>query len=356
MMHSIYRGRPPHGPCMGARLLHLIVALLAVLTLSQGPAAMAADKARGMQASQKKSNVKAEQKVQVKKPARAAGAPVKAHAGTAKMAPPAPKLVTTESGLKYEDIAVGAGPSPKLGDRVVIHYTSAVKDGKKVDSSRDRGKPYEFVVGVGQVIQGWDEGIMSMKAGGRRKLTIPPGLAYGAGGSGGVIPPNATLVCDVELIAVREAPRAVVNMETTKGTIKIELFRKEAPISSANFERLVRAGFYNGLTFHRVETSPEFRLIQGGDPAGNGSGGPGYNIKGEFAANGWTTPKTHVAGAVAMARSQSYDSAGSQFYICINPVHQLDGNYAVFGQVVEGLDVAEKIVVGDKMTKVTMAE
>ncbi|BDI28420.1 peptidyl-prolyl cis-trans isomerase [Capsulimonas corticalis] len=149
----------------------------------------------------------------------------------------------------------------------------------------------------------------------------------------------------------------VVRMETVKGTILIKLFPKEAPISTANFLKLVNKGFYNGLTFHRIadlDPSNPSKIVQGGDPAGNGSGGPGYTIKGEFTSNHVNNPLKHVAGAVAMARTGEPDSAGSQFYICVNPVHFLDGNYAVFGQVIKGLDVAAKIEQGDKMTKVTV--
>ncbi len=157
--------------------------------------------------------------------------------------------------------------------------------------------------------------------------------------------------------AAASAP--VVRMVTTRGVILIKLYPKDAPKSCANFEKLVKKGFYNGLTFHRITSldpgSPS-KIVQGGDPLGNGQGGPGYMIKGEFKSNGVNNPLTHVAGAVAMARAGSPDSAGSQFYICVNPVHFLDGNYAVFGQVIKGLDVADKLQQGDKMTKVTLAK
>jgi peptidylprolyl isomerase len=110
--------------------------------------------------------------------------------------------VTTPSGLSYIDEKVGDGASPSKGKRVTVHYTGTLTDGKKFDSSRDRGQPFKFVIGVGQVIAGWDEGVMSMKVGGRRKLIIPSNLGYGARGAGGVIPPNAELHFDVELLGV----------------------------------------------------------------------------------------------------------------------------------------------------------
>lgn len=113
--------------------------------------------------------------------------------------------VTTPSGLKYIDIKEGSGDSPKTGQTVVVHYTGWLQsDGTKFDSSLDRGEPFEFTIGVGQVITGWDEGVATMKLGGKRRLIIPPELAYGErGAGGGVIPPNATLTFEVELLAIR---------------------------------------------------------------------------------------------------------------------------------------------------------
>jgi peptidylprolyl isomerase len=111
-------------------------------------------------------------------------------------------LVTTESGLQYEDIVEGTGAMPQPGQRVTVHYTGTLEDGTKFDSSRDRNRPFSFTVGVGQVIKGWDEGVGSMRVGGQRKLIIPPELGYGARGAGGVIPPNATLLFDVELLRI----------------------------------------------------------------------------------------------------------------------------------------------------------
>lgn len=109
---------------------------------------------------------------------------------------------TTDSGLQYVDIVEGTGATPQKGQTVTVHYTGTLEDGTKFDSSRDRNSPFSFKIGVGQVIQGWDEGVGSMKVGGRRKLIIPSELGYGARGAGGVIPPNATLLFDVELLRI----------------------------------------------------------------------------------------------------------------------------------------------------------
>jgi peptidylprolyl isomerase len=111
-------------------------------------------------------------------------------------------IITTPSGLKYVEIQEGTGETPQTGQTVKVHYTGTLEDGTKFDSSRDRGQPFKFNIGRGQVIKGWDEGLSTMKVGGRRKLIIPSELGYGARGAGGVIPPYSTLIFDVELLGV----------------------------------------------------------------------------------------------------------------------------------------------------------
>jgi FKBP-type peptidyl-prolyl cis-trans isomerase FkpA len=116
-------------------------------------------------------------------------------------------MITTPSGLQYEDSLIGSGPEAKAGQSVSVHYTGWLYEngvqGTKFDSSRDRNSPFQFSLGAGMVIKGWDEGVQGMKVGGKRTLVIPAGLGYGARGAGGVIPPNATLKFDVELLEVR---------------------------------------------------------------------------------------------------------------------------------------------------------
>jgi peptidyl-prolyl cis-trans isomerase B (cyclophilin B) len=142
------------------------------------------------------------------------------------------------------------------------------------------------------------------------------------------------------------AQSAVVTLENGQ-KIRIELFPTDAPKTVENFVTLAKKGFYDGLTFHRVV--PDF-VVQGGCPKGNGTGGPGYQIKAEF------NSQKHVRGTVAMARSQHPDSAGSQFYITYGPTPHLDGNYTVFGKVVEGMEHVDRIKQGDRMSSVTITE
>ena len=124
------------------------------------------------------------------------------------------------------------------------------------------------------------------------------------------------------------------------GVIDLELDKKAAPVTVENFEKLVKDKFYDGLIFHRI--IPGF-MIQGGDPEGTGMGGPGWHIKGEFAANGWDNPIAHKRGVISMARAQDPNSAGSQFFIMHGDANYLDGQYAAFGKVVRGIEVVDKI-------------
>ena len=148
------------------------------------------------------------------------------------------------------------------------------------------------------------------------------------------------------------------------GIVKAELYPEVAPITVENFVKLIKEGFYDGLIFHRV--IPGF-MIQGGDPEGSGMGGPGYSIKGEFASNGVENDLKHDRGVLSMARSMMPNSAGSQFFIMVEKAPHLDGDYAAFGQVTEGMDVVDAIVKAPRdmmdkpledqqMTKVTLIE
>lgn len=147
---------------------------------------------------------------------------------------------------------------------------------------------------------------------------------------------------------IDRAKTYTATIETSKGNIKVDLFPAEAPITVNSFVFLAREGFYDGLTFHRVEDW----VIQGGDPEGTGAGGPGYQLKNEAKSN---THK-HQAGTLAMARTQDPDSAGSQFYITKRPASHLDGLYTIFGQVTEGMDVVNKIERGDTIKSIKVEE
>ncbi len=146
------------------------------------------------------------------------------------------------------------------------------------------------------------------------------------------------------------------------GVIKVELYPEAAPNTVNNFISLANSGFYDGLTFHRI--IPGF-MIQGGDPSGDGTGGPDYSIAGEFEDNGFENGLKHTRGVISMARAQSYDSAGSQFFIMVADTQSLDGQYAAFGKVTEGMEVVDRIVGAERdsrdkpkepivMTKVTV--
>lgn len=152
-----------------------------------------------------------------------------------------------------------------------------------------------------------------------------------------------------EIAAIKAEGKKVAVIETARGPIKFELFDDDAPLTVANFVKLARAGFYDGLTFHRVVKEPRPFVIQGGDPLGNGMGNPGYTIEGEFSPT-----RQHLEGTVAMARSRDPNSAGCQFYICLAPAPELDTQYAIFGQVIEGMDAVLAVMQGDIMSRVTI--
>lgn len=142
-------------------------------------------------------------------------------------------------------------------------------------------------------------------------------------------------------------------IETDRGNIVVELYPNVAPKTVANFDKLSKDGFYNNLTFHRVE--PGF-VVQGGDPSGNGTGGPGYDLPAEISPT-----EKHLRGTLAMARkgdqvNPERKSSGSQFYICLEPAPFLDGQYTIFGGVVEGMDVVDKIKVGDHIKKIVLSD
>lgn len=157
----------------------------------------------------------------------------------------------------------------------------------------------------------------------------------------------ALLLILFPLSATAKGKNPIITLETTQGVITVELYPENAPITVANFLKLTDDKYYDGLTFHRY--APGF-VIQGGDPKGNGSGGPGYTIRDEH-DNGLT----HVKGAMAMARTSRPNSAGSQFYFCLEPAPHLNNNYTVFGQVINGMDVVLKLRKGDVMKKVKRA-
>ena len=134
-------------------------------------------------------------------------------------------------------------------------------------------------------------------------------------------------------------PIVTINVKNY-GVIRVELYPEYAPQTCANFISLVQSNFYNGLTFHRII---KHFMIQGGDPLGNGTGGPGYTIHGEFKSNGFDNPLNHDAGVISMARAMHPDSAGSQFFIMHEAAPHLDGQYAAFGKVIDGMDVVNTI-------------
>ena len=299
-------------------------------------------------------------------------------------APPSPTTATpppppSEDGsLVVQDLVIGTGVEAASGDKVKVHYVGTLTDGKEFDSSRPRGEPFTFDLGRGTVIKGWDQGVAGMRIGGKRKLTIPPSLAYGERGTPPKIPPNATLVFDVELLDVTKGPASpsdrpgggdplrgdfslaealsavpgkgplFATIETSKGLLRCRLFDDKAPVTVANFIGLatgkrtwkdplrgqwVNRPAYDGTTFHRVIKG---FMIQGGDPKGNGSGEPGYTFKDEMWGGKHDRP-----GLLSMA-NRGPDTNGAQFFITDAPSTHIDASYTIFGECAP-LDVVHEI-------------
>lgn len=158
------------------------------------------------------------------------------------------------------------------------------------------------------------------------------------------MPHSAPQADEIETLS-EQAETSQIRIATDKGDILFEFFPDVAPLHTAAFMKMALAGFYNGLNFHRVESG---FVIQGGDPDGDGTGGPGYRLKAEF------SDKPHIRGTVAMARSSNPDSAGSQFYICLGDARFLDNQYTVFGQMTDGFETLDAIRRGDVMNTVTV--
>lgn len=313
-------------------------------------------------------------------------------------------LILVSSGCIDPDSG-GNAAVVKEGDEVLVDYTGRLDDGTVFDTSvRDVAietgvynpnrdyQPIGFTVGAGQMIKGFDSGVIGMAVGEEKTLTLPPEDAYGVHredmvqtvsveelSAVGITPAlgeklttslgqvgtitnltntsvvidfnhrlsGKTLIFDVKLVSIGSEDvvadttektgeeNRIADIETSMGAMTVELYEARAPDTTSNFIELANRGFYNDLTFHRV--IDDF-MIQGGDPKGDGTGGSEKTIKLE------THPElTHVDGAVAMARSQHPDSASSQFYICDGAQPILDGQYAVFGRVTNGVDVVRAI-------------
>ena len=277
---------------------------------------------------------------------------------------------STDGGLGIEDLVVGDGTEASVGDKVKVHYRGTLTDGTEFDSSKKHDKPFDFKVGAGRVIKGWDQGVPGMKVGGKRKLTVPAPLGYGERGHPPVIPANATLVFEIELLDVAKSgasanaasPSAddplagkftladatknvkgtgalVAKIDTSMGALDCKLYDDKAPITVANFIGLasgertwkdpasgkwVQKPAYDGTTFHRVIKG---FMIQGGDPKGDGSGEPGYVIKDEI----WDGAKHDRTGLLCMA-NRGANTNGAQFFITEEPAKNLDGGYTIFGE------------------------
>ena len=159
-----------------------------------------------------------------------------------------------------------------------------------------------------------------------------------------LIAPSVWTGCSMISSASESSEEQVVAMRTTKGKFVFELYPDSAPVTVENFKKLIKKRFYNGLTFHRKVDNQSLNIIQGGDPKGDGTGGPGYTIVDEYSH---PNQRPHLRGIVAMARTNAPNSAGSQFYICLKPQPHLDGRYTTFGRLIQGMDVVDQLEIGD---------
>jgi peptidylprolyl isomerase/peptidyl-prolyl cis-trans isomerase B (cyclophilin B) len=272
--------------------------------------------------------------------------------------------------LVITDLIEGTGEPAKEGDTVTVNYVGVRSaDGTEFDNSYDRGQPYPVVLGEGLVIEGWDQGLIGVKAGGRRQLDIPAELAYGDGGSGDVIQPGDALTFVIDVVSIEPAPPEptlapiadpadcpapdgsseqqqefteypptcidvnktyTAEIVTNLGSMTVELYPDKAPITVNSFVTLARYHYFDGISCHRI--IPGF-VAQCGDPTGTGTGGPGYEFADELPESG-----EYQIGSLAMANSGP-NTNGSQFFIITGPDGTtLPPDYTLFGMVTEGLD------------------
>jgi cyclophilin family peptidyl-prolyl cis-trans isomerase/FKBP-type peptidyl-prolyl cis-trans isomerase len=269
--------------------------------------------------------------------------------------------------LVVTDLVEGTGDVVEAGDSITVDYVGVLsEDGTEFDNSYDRGEPFTVTIGVGQVIPGWDEGLVGMKEGGRRQLDIPADMAYGDAGAGELIPPGAALTFVVDVLVPPPPPTLGTEIDTAncpaadgsadqqqefeaypptcidtastytaeivtnKGTVVVELDDEAAPLTVNNFVTLARYHYFDGISCHRI--IPGF-MAQCGDPTGTGSGGPGYEFPDELPDGS----DVYTAGTLAMANAGP-NTNGSQFFIITGDATFLPPSYSVFGTVVEGLD------------------
>jgi cyclophilin family peptidyl-prolyl cis-trans isomerase len=272
--------------------------------------------------------------------------------------------------LVVTDLIEGTGEPANKGDSITVNYVGVrSEDGTEFDNSYDRGEPYTITLGEGGVIEGWDEGLIGAKAGGRRQLDIPASLAYGDQGAGDVIEPGDALSFVIDVVSITPAPtpptlapmadasecpaadgssekqqefteypptcidvtkKYTAQIETNMGPLTVELYPDKAPLAVNSFVTLARYHYFDGLSCHRI--IPQF-VAQCGDPTGTGSGGPGYEFADELPDEG-----AYQIGSLAMANSGP-DTNGSQFFIITGPNGAaLPPDYTLFGMVTDGLD------------------